>query len=46
MASNLYTRQKKYVSKIKKICKRISIWIPKNKEEEIKAIAKKMRDES
>lgn len=38
-----YKRQSKYVSGIKKFCKRVSIWVPKDKEPEIKTLAQKWR---
>lgn len=40
---NTYARQKKYISKALEIYKRITLLVPKNREGDIKKIAKKMR---
>lgn len=44
--NNIYARQKKYISKVMEIFKRVHLLVPKNKESDIKNIAKKMRDDS
>lgn len=41
---NTYTRQKRYLSKALQVYKRVTLWVPKSKEDEIKTIAKEMRE--
>lgn len=45
MTKEIANRQTKYLSKIRNIFKRVCVYVPKNKAQEIKDFAEKLRDE-